>query len=258
MELGNYKYLKVSFTLFFCLVLKVSISQNYHQYNNAWLRLIIQENINNKWQCDLLLQNRRIANKRELNVLQFQQLNSFWFSLNYLLNEKLKFSFSPLCYFETKSLNNLNERGVKEWRWTGRLEHYLPLHNSQLINRFGIEYRYRNLLIEEQFIGNFRLRYLLRFLKPLGKINKKMVNLVANDEILIQYGEAVKDNLSYFDQNRIYLGVNFEISSTVKMDIAYQNVLQFRALTNDRDIQHAICIFLSIDKFLSQIVNRKN
>lgn len=223
-----------------------------HTYNNTWFRLFIGDKITEKLKWDLMIQHRRQAVTNVFNVIEKQQLQSYWLWFHYSLPQNFKVSVSPFCYFETKHLFNLDERPIKEWRWCVRLENQQKFKHFQMINRYGLEYRYRDLYAENNYVGNFRARYMLRFIVPVTNIKERPLNFVVNDEVLFQFGDAVKNSPSIFDQNRVYSGFSYELFKNIKLDLGYCYITQERPTGMDIDIQNAIWVFLTFDNLYSQ------
>lgn len=256
-EQNNINSLKHFLFFFIVLISLKGYTQNTtHTYNNTWFRLFLNDKITEKLKWEFILQHRRQAQTNEFNLVEKQQLQSYWLWFHYSLQKNFKLSVSPLCYFETKHLSNLNEKAVKEWRWCVRIENQLKFKQVQLLNRGSLEYRYRKVFNENSFIGNFRARYMLRFIIPLTKLKERSFNFVINNEVLVQFGDAVKTSESMFDQNRTYAGFNYEIFKNIKLDIGYCYIYQERPSGKDFDVQNAIWVFLTFDNLFTQFKHK--
>jgi len=242
---GN--HITATFLILFCC----AGAQTKHTYNSSWLRLYLNGIINDKMRWDIMIQNRRVADNNSYNIFEREQLQSYCLWLQYGFKKDLKFSFSPVCYFTTKPISKLNSRFINEWNWNVRIDYRKAIKKSTLQNRLALEYRYRDLIEKNIFVGNFRTRYLLRLITPLFNKNDKAFNLVLNDEIFFQFGEAVKNASSPFDQNRIYGGFNYPICKDVKFDLGYCYVYQLRLSGKDADVQNAIWFALTFDNLFS-------
>jgi len=101
-------------------------------------------------------------------------------------------------------------------------------------HRYTIETRfYQNTNTEQTqledgyYFGNFRFRYRIQATIPLFKIkDKHSVKLKLSDEIYINAGSSIV--LNTFDQNRVYGGVNIELSKSLSAEIGYLNWFQKR------------------------------
>jgi hypothetical protein len=115
---------------------------------------------------------------------------------------------------------------------------HIELNNKQrlwkgiLSNRYRFESRfYKNLegdeLADEFAFRNFRFRYQIAYSISLIK-NKlttdEVLTLKVNDEIMLNFGNQIVNNI--FDQNRIYIGLNYKISDNVAFEAGYLDVFQ--------------------------------
>jgi len=108
----------------------------------------------------------------------------------------------------------------------------------QKFKSWSIEHRYKfearflhnvNLSKEELEDGftfaTFRLRYRLGFIVPIFKFNNSQkLTLKAGDEILFNVGKKVVYN--FFDQNRIFIGLNWTMSPSFALEMNYINWFQ--------------------------------
>lgn len=75
--------------------------------------------------------------------------------------------------------------------------------------------------------GNIRIRYRLQAQIPLIKIDeKKSLKLKLSDEIHFMAANQISDNV--FDQNRIYVGFNYDLLKNLSVEIGYLNWYQQR------------------------------
>lgn len=85
-----------------------------------------------------------------------------------------------------------------------------------------------------------RIRFLLSANFKVFK-NDKFPKLVISDEILFHFGEEVIYNT--FDQNRIFLGINYKFKPEWSLDFGYMLVLQQRYAGNVYDQNHTLRLF---------------
>jgi len=165
-------------------------------------------------------------------------------------------SISPFGYFESYVLNvkptDEDLAPIKEFRWSVRLEHETKGRIVNYSNRYNVEYRWRDLLNNNNYQPNFRVRYMARLEKSVTGIFSKPVSFVLYDEIFLQFGKAVKDNPNVFDQNRLYLGFNYEILKNVKTSVGYIYGFQERNSGKDFDNINTFWVVLNFDNIFSQ------
>ena len=120
------------------------------------------------------------------------------------------------------------------------LRPHIEFNQKQKLKRLTIDHRYK---IEARFyqntnpdrseletgytFSNFRFRYRLQMTIPFLKIREnQFLKLKLSDEIHINAGQNVI--LTTFDQNRIYVALNMDLTSAVSAEIGYLNWFQKR------------------------------
>ena len=93
-----------------------------------------------------------------------------------------------------------------------------------------------------------------RLEKPVMGIlrNNKPVSFFIGDEVLFQFGKAVKNNANMFDQNRAAAGFSLEIVKNIKTSFSYLNIFQQRANGKDFDDANALWAVVTFDNLFSQ------
>lgn len=250
---------KTVLPLFFALQSYGQIKIYHH--NVAWGRLALSDTIKNKkWKWEFYLQKRtQNQGDRSADLFNESQFTSYWFWLNYQASKSLKISISPFGYFNTNLLiakpSDAEVPGVKEFRWSGRLEHENKFRFFNMYNRYTMEYRIRDLKHDKVFQPNWRARYMIRLEKPI-KLGKKVFTLVGNDELMVQFGKAVKNNPNIFDQNRIYIGFGFEPLKNIKINFGYLYTVQQRPSGTEIDKINTLWGILTFDNVVSQFFKK--
>jgi hypothetical protein len=171
---------------------------------------------------------------------------------------------APVGYFSTRTLypsvNEIKNDGVKEYRISLKVENEQQCKFFNYINRFGLEYRMRDLKYNGSYLPNWRARYMLKFEKPLHNIisSHKPLSVFLSNEVLVQFGEAVKDRSTVFDQDRINFGVAYEVVKNIKVSASYLKVLQARATPKEYDDTNALWMIVTFDNLFSQFKHQKN
>jgi hypothetical protein len=249
---------KVALTSLLVLGLDFCFSQaltNYH-HNTFWGRIVLSDKITDRLKWEVYLQ-KRTQNDQEdkLNIFKHHQLTSYWLWLHYQASKDLRVSVTPFCYFNTIALfpqpPDLGSRGVNEFRWAAQIEHTQKVKYFSFANRYGIEYRYRDLETEGVYIPNYRIRYRARIERPL-KTSRHPVSLIAYDEIFLEFGKAVEDSPAVFNQNRLYAGFTYEIVKNVKFNLGYMYLIQERPTGKAFDTANVLWGILTFDNLFSQ------
>ena len=82
--------------------------------------------------------------------------------------------------------------------------------------------------LEDGFeFGNFRFRYRLQATIPLLKVDEsRTLEFKISDEININAGNKISKNV--FDQNRIFVGINYDLLTNLNFEVGYLNWFQQR------------------------------
>ncbi|MDE0925910.1 MAG: DUF2490 domain-containing protein [Methylophilaceae bacterium] len=68
----------------------------------------------------------------------------------------------------------------------------------------------------------YRFRYFARYTHPLSRWHEKL-SLAINEEIFINLNDAKNGPQSSFNQNRLFVGLNYRINPSVAYEFGYQN-----------------------------------
>jgi hypothetical protein len=245
------------FTILLFALTYTGQAQGTYSHGAFWGRIVLADTINSKLRWELYLQ-QRTQNAGTGNIFQAPLLSNVWPWLNYSVSKSTRVSVAPIGYFTTRpfypSVNDVKDDGVQEYRISLRIENEQKRKLFNYANRFGLEYRMRDLKYNGNYLPNWRARYMLKFEKPLRNVfsKHKPLSVFLSNEVLIQFGEAVKDRTSLFDHNRINFGVAYEVVKNVKISVSYLNVLQARAVARDYDDTQALWMIVTFDNLFSQ------
>ncbi|MEJ1239874.1 DUF2490 domain-containing protein [Chryseolinea sp. T2] len=245
-----------------CLSL-VSAGQPKEKYthNVFWGRIALADNITSKLRVELWLQKRTQDTEAHTSIFNAPQYDSYWLWFNYALSPNLKLAISPFGYFQNYVLYtepaDLDRPAIKEFRYTLRLEHEQKGSFVNYSNRYSIEYRTRDIAFNGHYEPNWRFRYMARLEKPIHAewLNGKSLSLILYDEVMIQFGKAVKDSPSIFDQNRIYAGFSYSLMKNIKITPGYLFVIQQRPSGDVLDYVNTFWVVLAFDNVISQFIH---
>lgn len=249
----------------FAFLFAISFSiqgQQRTTHNLFWFRLNLSDTISDKLKWEVYVQRRtQNGSDNKSNIFKSPQFESYWLWLHYSLNKNVKLSLSPFGYFESHVLNvKPSDEAlppIKEFRFSTRLDHETKGKYFNYINRYNLEYRWRDLLNNNNYQPNWRVRYMARFEKPVKGILPRPVTFVVYDEVFIQFGKAVKSNPNVFDQNRLYAGINYELLKNVKISVGYIYGFQERNSGKEFDNINTFWIILNFDNLFSQFKEQK-
>jgi hypothetical protein len=260
---------KIQILIAFLFILcqrKTLIAQNQVSvHHTLWTRWQFNDQITSKLRWELMLQYRsQGVGENDWDMMERTQLKAYWTWLHYNFTPQFRLSFMPLCQFEThlliSSYDQNNIRPTKEFRWALRSEYQQNFKHFQLSHRGVMEYRLRNVWAEDDYVPNWRGRYMLRLSKPLkfNFLKEKVLNLIFFNEYLFQFGEAVQDFPSLFDQNRTAIGFNYQLIKNIRIELAYMYVFQQRRKAPTFDVQKTLSFTLILDNIFTQWKKKRN
>lgn len=237
-------------------------SQVTRHHGVFWGRLVLGDKITEKLRWEGYLQKRTQNVPGDKNIFGAPHFSSVWLWLNYSLAKTLKLSVSPFGYFDSYTFltkpDDVEIPGIKEFRWVVRLEQEQKLKWLNYSNRYGFEYRRRDINNNNQYLPNWRIRYQARMERSLSKTlnTNKQISVFLANEIFLQFGKAVRNNPNVFDQNRMSIGCSTELFKNTKLSLSYLKIIQER--NNGKDFDDANCIWavLTFDNLFSQFNSR--
>lgn len=128
--------------------------------------------------------------------------------------------YQQLQIFSSVKKINILTRFRNEQRWQEKIDNDdKSTHTNKFTNRF---------------------RFLESFTIPIFS-NQKLPSLVLSDEILLQTGKEVVNNV--FDQNRFFVGLKQKINHDLSFDIGYMLLDQQKPAGNIYDQNHTFRLF---------------
>ena len=217
--------LKQYFIIIFSLILiNDSVAQNVSPVivkdNMLWLGYYNSIIINSKWSVNSDLQFRT---KNEVKDYSQALVRA---DVSYKLKDRLTISvgFAHFRYFLTK------EKTRGEWRPWQELKLTDKVGNCKLTHRLRVEQRFnetvKNLEATNNYQFNFRFGYRLDLRYPVIKEKETGNNLflLVGNEVMVNAGNNI--NYNYFDQDRLYAGINYELNKKVSFQIQYMHIWQ--------------------------------
>lgn len=194
---------------------------NAQQLMNVWLRGTLQLPVSENIKTEAEYQYRQNINLDNDNVADKKQFQSVRLWAHYKHNDDVIFSVSPIAYFsKCKTINNINDKTrnyTSELRSSVALtlQHKLLKH-LYIFDRTAAEYRvFSNY---EKDIVRLRNRIGLRY------NFSKNLNLSLFDEHL--FNVIGTEHHHFFDQNRIALNIDYNLSSKIKLDVGCMTMEQ--------------------------------
>jgi hypothetical protein len=205
-------------TLFTFLVRSQESPPRYRYTNSVWLGYFNSTTIGKKWNVNTDIQYRGkewLAKPSQFLVRS---------GLGYKLNDKVKLTLGAahLRFY----LTGVATRG--EWRPWQELLINDALGKIRIAHRFRVEQRFNQKVVAnrpvDDYSFNWRFRYRIEATYPIIKNGDKGISFVAGNEILINTGNNIRYN--YFDQDRLYAGLNFEQNKRLTYQVEFMQIWQ--------------------------------
>ncbi len=202
--------------------------KNITEQNLAWYGLFTTLKFNEKWYFQNEIQERHYISPTAQHQFLIRS------HIHRVLGESGWETSAGMCLF----LQNPNNPEADVKLTVPELRPHAEFSYKQKLKKFTLDHRYRaearffhntnpsRTELENGFyFGNFRFRYRLQATIPLVKIeNERYLKVKASDEIHINAGSKITKNV--FEQNRIYLGINYDILPNLSFEIGYLNWFQ--------------------------------
>lgn len=205
-----------------------------------WIRYYGKYKLSDSWVLNLEIEDRRFfKNNRQSN----------WFLPRVAVERKLGKGWAAGAGFSYYLASNPADPAKETAVAVPELRPHQYLTSAQSLGDLGISHRFQfeerwihnststKLTTGYHFQGRARYRFQLKYPLIKQKTAAGTLNAVAFDEILLNLGHNVVANT--FDQNRIYVGLNYGISKALQVELGYLNWFQERSSGNQyyhRDI----------------------
>ena len=198
----------------------------YKKDNMVWVGYYNNFNISEKWSVNSDIQ------FRTKDWIQTPSQALVRSGLTYSLNKNISVT-GGLAHFRYYITNSVT-RG--EWRPYEELALKLNAGVVKITNRFRVEERFNQLLVNSEPVNDYRFNYRYRYKIDLqfpSFTNTRAVYLSAGNELMLNSGKNIS---RAFDQNRTYAAFNFEYSKHLLFQVQYMFILQASSssLLNDR------------------------
>jgi len=204
LELNKHICIK-KIALVFMLMLPVFAISQESNFGN-WMIYFGNKKINSKWNLHHEVQYRNYNAIGDLEQLLLRV------GLGYNLTEKTNLLFGYGYILSENYIGDSDDKfQVNEHRV------YQQLITKQYFKKMSMQHRYR---FEQRFVEDdfkLRFRYFLGINIPLSKKETNKLYLSAYNEIFLNTESPI------FDRNRLYGGIGYKISNSVKIELGYMN-----------------------------------
>jgi long-subunit fatty acid transport protein len=165
--------------------------------------------------------------------------------VTYYVNDALKLT-AGYAYVTQYPQDNLKESRPENRIWQ-QVQWHTKYAKNRTMQWIRLEERFRRKIAPDSTLAegnnfNYRIRYNFLWQVPLsGSVKKGALSLVLNDEVHVAFGKEVV--YSYFDQNRFFAGLAYNLNATDNIQFGYLNVFQQLPAGNQYRSIHGARIF---------------
>lgn len=228
--------------IYICSSVNAQVKQT-ENVNQIWLGYFNQTRFTNKlgvW-TDLHLRTKEdFATNFSTGIVRL--------GLTYYINDVTKFTlgYAYVNHFPADAHKKISQPELRPWQ---QLQWHTKYGKKRMMQWFRLEERYRRKILNDSTLAdgssfNWKLRYNFWYDIPLTKkgIVPKAWSFVVNDEVHINFGKQIVNN--YFDQNRFFLGLKYQVNEHSNLQFGYMNVFVQTAAGNKyRNINAARVFF---------------
>lgn len=164
----------------------------------------------------------------------------------YLLDEvRITLAYNYINHFPGSGHENVAQ---PEHRPFQQIQWYTRYGKTRLMQWIRLDERFRRRIKNDDELGdgfnfNWRIRYNFALFLPLSKkgLAPNTLQVLLNNEVMVNFGREIINN--YFDQNRLFTGLVYQISPESHLQLGYMNLFQQQAAGNRYRHQHTIRLF---------------
>lgn len=235
-------------TLFVCLWLSWQsvFAQNLKQVidrEQVWTAYFNQTRLTNKlgfWFDGHLRRTDNFLGKWSTGIARF--------GLTYYVNDHVKLTagYAYINHFPADGHKNISQPEHRPWQ---QVQWHTNSKRMKIMQWFRSEQRFRQKIksddeLAEGYNFNYRFRYNFLLAVALGKRNfePQSLSFIFSNELHINLGKEITYNT--FDQNRLFLGLGYQISPNAQLQLGYMNVFQQLSSGNKYYNNHTIRAFV--------------
>ncbi len=213
-------------------------TKSSESFGQVWLGYFNQTRLSNKWG---IWAEAQIRTKEDL----FTNFSTGFgrVGLTYYLTDDVKLTagYAYVNHFPADNHAKISRPEHRVWQ---QIQWHTKYPKLRLMQWFRLEERYRRKVLDEDDLAegynfNYRIRYNIFSQFPLSKkrFQPKTFWLIVNNEVHINFGKQIVNN--YFDQNRFFLGMGYQVNASDNVQFGYMNLFQQLAAGNQYRTIHA-------------------
>jgi hypothetical protein len=199
---------KIHCFLLLLLVSSFAIAEDTIEDGRFWLTLSHDYHINDKWRLNLHLQPRWREEGREFDQMLYRP------GIYYKISPKLSLG-AGYAYVLTHLVNGGNTH--EQRLWEDVIYQTNITDEIKFLSRSRLEQRH----LESYADVAHRFRQMVRFSVPTGLLAG--LSAVFYDEYFVNFNSTGWGAFRGFDQNRAFVGVNYQLNKQANVDVGYLN-----------------------------------
>jgi hypothetical protein len=214
----NYRKLFLIISFIGLYVVNAQTLKNIDQQSLLWTRYVAQLEVSKKWFAVAECDERFFLNPTQQNVWLFR------IQSRYKLNDRVELG-SGFAYFSVTTQNPDVDLGFQtpEYRVQQDLTMKQKARKFEFSQRYQFEQRFRNTYnIKGDYLGNdFFLRYRFRVQADykFWQVDEHYIKVILSDEVMFNRGPNSVNTV--FDQNRIYVAVQYGFNKKTAVELGY-------------------------------------
>ena len=211
-----------------------------------WSEVNLIGKINTKWKWQTDFRYWQQSPYESFSFLEYEKLITGRVAIHYSPKPSIKLS-AILSEIYTYAIAEVKQREYPEYRGALQAQHTKVIGLNKINSRIRAEYR-----DIKDAAGNFeqvfRGRYMLRYQRLLNhkEYEKHSIYSILFDEIFINGGSATT-GYKTFDQNRVFLGLGYNITTNIAIETGYLNQYVYHAHDTNFDSNHIWQVTLIFD-----------
>ncbi len=204
---------------------KAQNTKSTENINQLWFGYFNQARFSDKWGgwADLHLRTKEdFVNNFSQSIIRL--------GLTYYVNDvtKLTAGYAYVSIYPADAHRKITRPEHRPWQ---QIQWHTKYGKKRMMQWFRLEERYRRKILNDSTLAdgnnfNFRIRYNIWYDVPLGKkgVVPNSLSFILNNEVHINLGKQIVNN--YFDQNRFFVGLKYQIDDHSNLQFGYMNLFQ--------------------------------
>jgi hypothetical protein len=206
--------------------------------------------ISDKWAAELWLGGTFSNTPSNDKVLSTNIQRYFFVWAHYYYSPKWKFS-SSFAYYYNKDVPDIGQFLSPEYRLTLQGMYYFHKTGYTLATRMRLDLRYM-MNADGDFDFKYRYRQMIKFVKPINSnvLRQGVFYFLTTEELLFK-PDAKTKGVNFFDRNRFDLGLGYQITDDLAVELAYLN--EFVPRDGGNEIYNVIEFTLTFNNLFPKI-----